>query len=98
MMHCSLHCGVVIYRGKLNITIKCLSNSDREVTITDDGPGMDSDVRDQIFSPFFTTKSAEKGTGLGLYIVKNICKNHDAEIECTSEPGKGTIFTIIFKK
>ncbi len=84
--------------GKLNITIKCLSNSDREVTITDDGPGMDSDVRDQIFSPFFTTKSAEKGTGLGLYIVKNICKNHDAEIECTSEPGKGTIFTIIFKK
>ncbi len=66
--------------------------------IHDDGPGMDEDTRKQIFSPFFTTKNADKGTGLGLYIVKNICQNHNAEISCQSEINSGTTFSILFKK
>lgn len=84
--------------GKLNITIECLNNFDTRITIADNGCGMDESVKSQIFSPFYTTKSAEKGTGLGLYIVKNICNNHNAEIECESEIGRGTIFKILFKK
>ena len=59
---------------------------------------MDKPTRELIFSPFFTTKSAEKGTGLGLYIVKNICKNHNAEITCESAPGEGTTFKILFQR
>ncbi len=66
-------------------------------SIKDNGPGMDPSIQDLIFSPFFTTKSADKGTGLGLYIVKNICKNHNAQITCESTPGAGTSFKIIFQ-
>ena len=65
--------------------------------LEDNGSGMNDQIREQIFSPFFTTKTANKGTGLGLYIVKNICKNHNAGIYCQSEPNKGTKFQIVFK-
>ncbi len=65
-------------------------------SITDTGSGMDANTVDQIFTPFYTTKIDGKGTGLGLYIVNNICKNHGAEIFCESEVGKGTSFTIRF--
>ena len=64
--------------------------------VEDTGSGMDQETQQNIFSPFFTTKSGDKGTGLGLYIVKNILKNHGASITCRSEVGKGTTFEIIF--
>jgi len=67
-----------------------------ELSIIDNGPGMNKEVMDQIFSPFFTTKEGDKGTGLGLYICQNICKNHNAELKCISSVSKGTTFTIIF--
>ncbi|MFH1195990.1 MAG: HAMP domain-containing sensor histidine kinase [bacterium] len=64
--------------------------------VSDNGIGIPEGIKDHIFSPFFTTKAEEKGTGLGLYIVKNILKNHNAEIECVSEMNKGTTFKIHF--
>ena len=67
------------------------------LSIKDNGCGIEPSVINQIFQPFFTTKNIEKGTGLGLYIVKKICDNHSAEIFCDSEPGKGTTFKIYFK-
>jgi len=68
------------------------------ITIEDFGIGMKENIREKIFSPFFTTKTEKKGTGLGLYIVKNICENLKAELSCTSEYGKGTTFKVIFEK
>ncbi|MBU2493719.1 MAG: HAMP domain-containing histidine kinase [Bacteroidetes bacterium] len=82
--------------GQLKIILDKNNNGKIQITITDNGEGIDSKYIDQIFSPFFTTKQAEKGTGLGLYIVKNICKNHNAGIKCKSEKGKGTSFIITF--
>ena len=67
-------------------------------TIEDFGIGMQESVRAKIFSPFYTTKTEKKGTGLGLYIVKNICENLKADISCTSEYMKGTTFKVIFEK
>lgn len=64
--------------------------------IKDFGTGIDELNLVNIFNPFYTTKSEEKGTGLGLYIVKNICKNHNAEIKVKSRINEGTVFTIIF--
>jgi signal transduction histidine kinase len=84
--------------GNISITLKSNGNNYCILGVYDDGPGMDEDTKKQIFSPFFTTKTAEKGTGLGLYIVKNICQNHNAEISCESEINSGTTFTIRFKK
>ena len=66
------------------------------LSLSDNGSGIDDEIKDQVFSPFFTTKEGGKGSGLGLYIVKNICKNHNAEIKMESEKGTGTTFTITF--
>ncbi len=58
------------------------------VEICDNGPGIPAEVRDQLFQPFFTTKPAGQGTGLGLEITKKIVVNkHRGTIAMTSEPG-----------
>lgn len=69
-----------------------------EVTVSDNGKGMNSETLNRIFTPFFTTKSKEGGTGLGLPICYNIIKKHGGKIEAVSSPGKGAIFTITLPK
>ena len=64
------------------------------LTVEDNGSGIDPEITDQIFHPFFTTKKDDKGTGLGLYIVKNIIEDHKGKILCKSENGTGTQFVI----
>ncbi|MGA8266055.1 MAG: ATP-binding protein [Ignavibacteriaceae bacterium] len=83
--------------GRIDIVVDKNSDGKIVLSINDNGSGIEASVLDQIFQPFFTTKSIERGTGLGLYIVKKICDNHSAEITCKSEPGIGTTFTIQFK-
>ncbi len=66
---------------------------DRAVlTVADEGPGVDRDLRDRIFDPYFTTK--KDGTGLGLAIVKKIVLQHGGEIQAGERPGGGASFTI----
>jgi nitrogen-specific signal transduction histidine kinase len=63
--------------------------------ISDTGSGIPDDIRTTMFEPFVTTKG-EKGTGLGLWIVKGIIENHGGRIQVRSSAGKGTIFRIVF--
>ncbi len=65
-----------------------------EISVADTGCGMSEDVMRQIFSPFFTTKVAGEGTGLGLSVVKDILINHSGGVNVESEPGEGSRFCI----
>ncbi|MEH2331237.1 GAF domain-containing sensor histidine kinase [Nostoc sp.] len=70
-------------------------NSRLLIRITDNGPGMNEDVKKRIFDPFYTTKPVGKGTGLGLAIsYQIIVEKHGGMMECISESGKGTEFWI----
>jgi two-component system NtrC family sensor kinase len=62
------------------------------VTITDRGPGIAADIKERLFTPFFTTKPG--GTGLGLAVSYGIVKDHDGDIKVDSEPEQGATFTV----
>jgi PAS domain S-box-containing protein len=67
-----------------------------QVVVRDTGIGMDTATRARIFEPFFSTKPPGKGTGLGLSTVHSIVQRCGGDIQCESEPGQGTVFTIHF--
>ena len=62
--------------------------------ISDTGSGIPSELIEQVFDPFFSTKTADKGTGLGLTTVRTIVEKHGGCIDVTSEPSSGTTFEI----
>lgn len=62
------------------------------LSVEDNGVGMDRDVIDKIFDPYFSTKGVGKGTGLGLAVVYGIVKEHRGGISVESKPGRGTLF------
>jgi PAS domain S-box-containing protein len=64
------------------------------IVFQDDGPGIAPDNLAHIFDPFFTTKRPGRGTGLGLSICKTVLREHGGNIEATSAPGGGAVFTI----
>ena len=66
--------------------------------VSDSGEGMPPEVLAQAFEPFFTTRQAGKGTGLGLAQVHGIVKQHGGEITVQSEPGKGSCFTVFLPR
>ena len=65
-----------------------------EIKVKDNGDGIPQKVMDKIFQPFFTTKPAGQGTGLGLSLSYDIIKAHGGDIKVHTEEGKGTEFTI----
>jgi CheY-like chemotaxis protein/anti-sigma regulatory factor (Ser/Thr protein kinase) len=96
-----LHGGKIVIETK-NITIENkLSNivdiipgDYIQITVNDNGHGMDKEVQSRIFEPFFTTKDKSRGTGLGLSTVYGIIKQSLGKISVYSEPDRGATFKI----
>ncbi len=65
-----------------------------ELSVSDNGPGVDTSIKESIFEPYFTTKGVGKGTGMGLAVVKGIIESYGGEITVTSDPGKETVFAV----
>ncbi|MDP2167447.1 MAG: ATP-binding protein [Thermodesulfovibrionales bacterium] len=65
-----------------------------EIKIQDTGTGIEAEEMEKIFTPFFTTKAEGKGSGLGLFVAREIIEDHEGTIEVDSTPGQGTTFTI----
>ena len=81
--------------GKVRLRTFAKSSRHIALLVEDDGVGIAGEDRERIFDPFYTTKTDGKGTGLGLSIVRNIVERHHGNILVDSEPGRGTIFTVV---
>ena len=82
--------------GRGTITIRTrYRDGEVAISFTDTGRGIPAAVLPRIFDPGFTTKGVGVGSGLGLAICYRIVKEHGGRIEVTSEPEKGTTFTVI---
>lgn len=66
------------------------------LTVSDSGHGMNDDVAQRAFEPFYTTKAAGKGTGLGLSLVQTLMRQAGGQVALRSRPGAGTAVTLYF--
>jgi len=84
--------------GTISIRTRGLSDpyggSFIQITISDNGKGIEGEDLERVFDPFFTTKPAGEGTGLGLSVCHRIVSEHDGTIDVKSRPGEGTTFLI----
>ncbi|MBS1850939.1 MAG: PAS domain S-box protein [Acidobacteria bacterium] len=82
-------------RDKGTLRIRLAKNKDSlSASFQDDGPGIAPEILPNIFDPFYTTKRPGRGTGLGLSICKAILREHGGNIDATSGPGGGAVFTV----
>jgi signal transduction histidine kinase len=80
--------------GKITIQIVEDPDGSVETVVIDTGSGIDAENLDRVFDPFYTTK--DMGTGLGLAFVQQVVTEHGGRVSCTSQPGRGAAFRLIF--
>ena len=81
--------------GEVELTVR-RDGHEAKLVLTDNGCGMDEEVLQNLFEPFFTSRTSKKGTGLGLSIAHRIVTDHDGRIEAKSTgPGCGATFSVI---
>lgn len=83
--------------GAVLIRVRPLEHGAR-LEVIDSGQGMSPEVQAKLFTPFFTTKAAGAGTGLGLATVRFIAQRHGGSVVVDSAPGDGTTLSVLFPK
>jgi two-component system, NtrC family, sensor kinase len=83
-------------QGKITLTTRYDTVRDEVIVqVADSGGGIEAADLTRIFDPFFTTKPTGEGTGLGLSVSYGIVQDHKGQITVSSEPGKGSTFTVV---
>ena len=86
--------------GKISVSLQSVENEAVEIRVADTGEGIAPEHLSKIFDRFYRADPARsrhpEGTGLGLAIVKSIMELHGGTVTVQSEPGKGTVFTLLF--
>lgn len=86
-------CEAMEHQGNLRISLVAMGSQDFcELSVADDGPGIDEDIRESLFEPFKTNKVT--GTGLGLSIVSRIANAHGGKVWAEDTPGGGATFRV----
>jgi PAS domain S-box-containing protein len=86
-------CEAMKYNGDLHLCLRLLAaGTSQEMVVTDNGPGINHDIRHELFTPFATDK--DEGTGLGLSIVQRIATAHGGHVKAEDAPGGGTTFRV----
>lgn len=80
--------------GTLRVSTRSVDRTHVLVSVSDTGHGIPNELKERVFDAFFTTKSAGKGSGLGLMVVREIVRSHGGTIELESEVDRGTEFRI----
>ncbi len=81
-------------RGRITVRTKLRDDTAVLITVEDDGAGMTDDVQARAFEPFFSTKGAGMGSGLGLSLVRGTVERHGGSVELTTRPAQGTSIAI----
>ncbi len=89
-IHASSESGVIRLRA-------ICDQRDVHLSVEDQGSGIADEIKEKIFLPDFTTK-ASKGTGLGLFVVKQLCEHYGGIISLNSQVGKGTTIQLSFPR
>lgn len=86
--------------GTLGIWFGLSADDEKNVrlVVEDTGTGIAPDIRQKVFHPFFTTKQAGEGTGIGLTVVKRLTEEHGGYVRVKTETGKGTTFILDFPR
>ena len=79
--------------GRLTLRLAQI-NGRLQLTVEDTGSGISPELMAHIFDPWVTTKTPDKGSGLGLSIAKQVVARHGGTISVESRPGRGALFTI----
>lgn len=83
---------------KCSVTIRCREENDSLIyEVADEGSGMDYEIKQKVFTNFFTTKGTG-GTGLGLLLTRKIVQEHGGKITVESTPGEGSLFRLVFPR
>ncbi len=82
--------------GQIDVSLAEAENGGYTLAVSDNGSGMDSATISRVFEPFFSTKEAQGGTGLGLANVRDIVNDAKGHIKIESEQGRGSRFTVWF--
>lgn len=83
-----------ILHPEITLSTRVIDSQWVQLSIADNGPGIEEAIQSKLFDPFFTTKPIGQGTGLGLAIAYQVVQQHEGQIQVISAPGQGTTIQI----